>query len=65
MYRRRGSVGSGLVRVARSDRCCLRDSKVAACSGPQTKSFVPRNVFSNGRLEREMCPRAISKYFGD
>jgi hypothetical protein len=50
MYRRRGSAGSGLVRVARSDRCCLRDSKAAACSGPQTKSFVPHNVFRNGRL---------------
>jgi hypothetical protein len=36
--------------VTRSDRCCLRDSKAAACSGPQTKSFAPRNVLRNGRL---------------
>jgi hypothetical protein len=50
MYRRRGSVGSGLVKVARSDRCCLRDSKAAACSGPQMKSFAPHNILRNGRL---------------
>ena len=50
MYRRRGSAGSGLVRVARSDRCCLRDSKAAACSGPQTKSFVPHNDLRKGKL---------------
>ena len=50
MYRRRGSAGSRLVKVARSDRYYLRDSKAAACSGPQTKSFMPRNVLRNGRL---------------
>jgi hypothetical protein len=39
-YSRRGSKGSGLVRVAKSDKCCLSDSKAAACSGPQAKSFA-------------------------
>jgi hypothetical protein len=39
-----------IVRVAKSDRCCLSELKVAACSGPQTKSFVPRNVLRKGRL---------------
>jgi hypothetical protein len=38
------------VRVARSDKCCLSDSKAAACSGPQEKSFVARNVLRKGRL---------------
>jgi hypothetical protein len=32
------------VRVARSDKCCLSDSKAASCSGPQAKSFAPHNV---------------------
>jgi hypothetical protein len=50
MYRRRGNEGSGLVRVAKSDRCCLSDSNVAACSGPQAKSFTPRNVLTKCRL---------------
>jgi hypothetical protein len=36
--------------VAKSDRCCLSDSKAAACFGPQTKSFAPCNVLRNGRL---------------
>jgi hypothetical protein len=38
------------VRVAKSDRCCLRDLKATACSGPQVKSFAPRNVLRKGRL---------------
>jgi hypothetical protein len=50
MYRRRGNEGSGLARVAKLDRCCLSDSKAAACSGPQAKSFAPRNVLRKGRL---------------
>jgi hypothetical protein len=50
MYRRRGNEGSGLVRVAKLDRCCLSDSKATACSGPQVKSFAPRNVLRKGRL---------------
>jgi hypothetical protein len=50
MYRRRGSEGSGIARVAKSDRCCLSDSKAAACSGPQAKSFAPHNVLRKGRL---------------
>jgi hypothetical protein len=28
----------------------LSDSKAAACSGPQAKSFAPRNVLRKGRL---------------
>jgi hypothetical protein len=50
MYRRRGNEGSGLVRVAKLDRCCLSDLKAATCSGPQAKSFAPRNVLRKGRL---------------
>jgi hypothetical protein len=50
MYSSKGSEGSGLARVARSDKCCLSDSKVVACSGPQAKSFAPRNVLRKGRL---------------
>jgi hypothetical protein len=50
MYRRRGNEGSGLARVAKSDRCCLSDSKAAACSSPQAKSFAPHNVLRKGRL---------------
>ena len=50
MYSRRGSAGSGLVNVARSDRYCFRDLKAAACSVPQTKSFASRNVLRKGRL---------------
>jgi hypothetical protein len=50
MYRRRGSAGSRLINVARSDICYFRDSKAASCSGPQTKSFVPHNVLRNERL---------------
>jgi hypothetical protein len=38
------------VRVARSDKCCLSDSKATACSGPQAKSFAPHNVLRKGRL---------------
>jgi hypothetical protein len=38
------------VRVARSDKCCLSDSKATACSSPQVKSFVPCNVLRKGRL---------------
>jgi hypothetical protein len=49
MYSSRGSAGSGLVNVARSYRYCFRDSKATACSGPQAKSLVPRNVFRRGR----------------
>jgi hypothetical protein len=50
MYSTRGSAGFGLVNVARSDRYCFRDSKVASCSGPQMKSFALRNVLRKGRL---------------
>jgi hypothetical protein len=50
MYRRRGSEGSRLVRVAKSDMCCLSDSKAAAYSSPQAKSFAPHNVLRKGRL---------------
>ena len=50
MYSSKGSEGSGLARVARSDKCCLSDSKAAACSGPQVKSFAPCNVLRKGRL---------------
>jgi hypothetical protein len=50
MYRRRGNEGSGLARVAKSDMCCLSDSKAATCTGPQAKSFAPRNVLKKGRL---------------
>jgi hypothetical protein len=50
MYNSNGSEGSGLARVARSDKCCLSDSKAAVCSGPQVKSFAPRNVLRKGRL---------------
>jgi hypothetical protein len=35
MYNSRGSSGSGLVNVARSDKYCFRDSKAAACFGPK------------------------------
>jgi hypothetical protein len=38
------------VRIAKSDRCCLSDAKVAACSGPHVKSFAPRSVLRKGRL---------------
>jgi hypothetical protein len=50
MYSNRGSFGSGLVNVARSDSYYFRDSKAAACSRPQEKSLVPHNVLRNGRL---------------
>jgi hypothetical protein len=50
MYSRRGNEGSGLARVAKSDRCCLSNSKDVACSGPQAKFFMPRNVLRKGRL---------------
>jgi hypothetical protein len=43
-------MGSGLVRVAKSDRCCLSDAKAAAYSGPHAKSFAPCSVFRKGRL---------------
>jgi hypothetical protein len=43
-------VGSGLVRIAKSDRCCLSDAKAAAYSGPHAKSFAPRSVLRKGRL---------------
>jgi hypothetical protein len=38
------------VRIAKSDRCCLSDSKAVACSGPHAKSFAPRSVLRKGRL---------------
>jgi hypothetical protein len=41
---------SGLARVAKSDRCCLSDSKATACSGPHVKSFALRSVMRKGRL---------------
>jgi hypothetical protein len=50
MYSSRGSAGSGLVNVARSDRYCFRDSKAVACSGPQAKSLEPCKVLRKGRL---------------
>ena len=50
MYSSKGSEESGLTRVARSDKCCLSDSKAAACSGPQEKSLVSRSVLRKGRL---------------
>jgi hypothetical protein len=50
MYSSRGSSGSALVNVARSDRYCFRDSKATACSEPQAKSLASRNVLRNGRL---------------
>jgi hypothetical protein len=50
MYSSKGSKGSGLARVAKLDKCCLSDLKAAACSGPQAKSFAPRNVLRKGRL---------------
>jgi hypothetical protein len=42
--------GRGLARVAKSNRCCLSDSKAVACSGPHAKSFAPRSVLTKGRL---------------
>jgi hypothetical protein len=42
-------VGSGLVRIAKFDRCCLSDAKAAACSGPHAKSFAC-SVLRKGRL---------------
>jgi hypothetical protein len=50
MYNSKGREGSGLARVARSDKCCLSDSKAAACSGPQVKSFAPHSILRKGRL---------------
>ena len=50
MYSSKGSEGSGLARVAKSNKCCLSDSKAAAYSGPQVKSFAPHNVLRKGRL---------------
>jgi hypothetical protein len=50
MYSSKGREGSGLARVARSDKCWLSDSKAAACSGPQVKSFVPHSILRKGRL---------------
>jgi hypothetical protein len=43
-------MGSGLVSVARSDKYCFKDSKVAACSMPHAKSLAPCSVFRDGRL---------------
>jgi hypothetical protein len=43
-------VGSGLVRIAKSDRCCLSDAKAAAYSDPHAKSFAPCSVLRKGRL---------------
>jgi hypothetical protein len=50
MYSSKGSEGSGLARVARLDKCCLRNSKAAACSGPQANYFASRSVLRKGRL---------------
>jgi hypothetical protein len=50
MYSRRGNAGSGLVRVASSDKYYFSYSKAAARSGPQAKSLAPRSVFKKGRL---------------
>jgi hypothetical protein len=43
-------MGSGLVRIAKSDRCCLSYAKASACSGPHAKSFAPHSVLRKGRL---------------
>jgi hypothetical protein len=43
-------MGSGLVRIAKSDKCCLSDAKAAACSSPHAKSFASRSVLRKGRL---------------
>ena len=43
-------MGSRLVRIAKSDRCCLSDAKAAACYGPHAKSFAPLSVLRKGRL---------------
>jgi hypothetical protein len=45
MYSRRGNEGSGLVRVAISDKYCFSDSKAATCLGPQAKSLAPLSIF--------------------
>jgi hypothetical protein len=50
MYSNSGNEGSELVRMAKSDRCCLSDAKAAACSGPHAKSFAPCSVLRKGRL---------------
>jgi hypothetical protein len=50
MYSSRGSKGSGLVRIAKFDRCCFSDVKVVTCSGPHAKSLAPRSVLRKGRL---------------
>jgi hypothetical protein len=36
--------------MAKSDKCCLSDAKVAACSGPHAKSFAPCSVLRKGGL---------------
>jgi hypothetical protein len=36
--------------MAKSDRCCLSDAKVAAYSGPHAKSFAPHRFLRKGRL---------------
>jgi hypothetical protein len=50
MYSSRGYTGSGLINVVSSDKYSIRDLKVAACSGPQAKSFASHNILRKGRL---------------
>jgi hypothetical protein len=50
MYCSSASEGSGLVRMAKSDRCCLSDAKADAYSGPHAKFFAPRSILRKGRL---------------
>jgi hypothetical protein len=49
-YSDSGEAGSRLTRVVRFDKYAFNDSKVAAYSGPQVKSFVSRSVQRKGRL---------------
>jgi hypothetical protein len=60
MYSSRGSPGSGLVNVARSDRYFFKDSKAVACSRPQAKSLAPCNVLRYGRLHS--ADREINRF---
>ena len=50
MYSRRVDAGFGLINVVSLDKYSFSDSKVAACCGPQAKSFTPHNVLRKGRL---------------
>jgi hypothetical protein len=41
--------------TSRLDKYCFKDSKVAACSRPQVKSFASHSVFGKGRLRSVDC----------